>query len=254
MIVVYVNSLADTATFDAIYQNISDCTLLYNPTREEVTNILIERPNETLLCFGHGSPRGLFTHDFKGMLIDGDMAHLLIDREMIGIWCYASQFGLTYGLRGFFTYMFISNATECRSNGCGLVDERIIFEQNRLFAERVNELITTNVPMEDWVSILYEGRDLGYSFVDYNYGNLAYLDGNEERPQLLVEQANLERAESYLWGDDHYIICYTDETLNNRWECVDGFDAMQERVCELCDILGVEDEEIMVFEKNAQLL
>ena len=117
MIVVYVNSMADTSTFDAIYRNLNEDTIiLHNPSRAEVDAILIERPTETLLCFGHGSPRGLFSHDFKGMLIDDKSVPLLVNREMIGIWCYASNFGIVHNLRGFFTYMFISNHEECAFN------------------------------------------------------------------------------------------------------------------------------------------
>ena len=205
MIVVYVNSMADTATFDAIYRNLNEDTIiLHNPSRAEVESVLIERPTETLLCFGHGSPRGLFTHDFKGMLIDAESVPLLTEREMIGIWCYASNFGITHNLRGFFTYMFISNMQECVFNRCGYYEDDVIFAENRLFAERVNELIRNETPMEEWVEILYESRNADLPFVEFNYGNLSYLDGNT--PQLILEDNDdadsIRFAESYLWEDE----------------------------------------------------
>ena len=201
MIVVYVNSMADTATFDAIYRNLNEDTIiLHNPSRAEVDAILIERPTETLLCFGHGTPRGLFSHDFKDMLIDAESVPLLVNREMIGIWCYASNFGIAHNLRGFFTYMFISNHEECAFNRCGWYEDSVIFAENRLFAERVNELIRNETPIEQWVEILYESRNADLPFVEFNYRNLSYLDGNT--PQLITEDnKGIEFAESYLFED-----------------------------------------------------
>ena len=200
MIVVYVNSMEDTATFDAIYRNLNEDTIiLHNPTRAEVDAILTERPTETLLCFGHGTPRGLFSHDFSGMLIDAESVPLLVNREMIGIWCYASNFGIAHNLRGFFTYMFISNQQECAFNRCGWYANEVIFAENRLFAERINTLIRENTPLEQWVEILYESRNADLPFVEFNYGNLSYLDGNGT-PQLIVEDDDkLLFAESYMF-------------------------------------------------------
>lgn len=200
MIVVYVNSMEDTATFDAIYRNLNEDTIiLHNPSRAEVDAILTERPTETLLCFGHGSPIGLFSHDFSGMLIDAESVPLLVNREMIGIWCYASDFGIAHNLRGFFTYMFISNQQECVFNRCGWYENSVIFDENRLFAERINTLIRENTPLEQWVEILYESRNADLPFVEFNYGNLSYLDGNGT-PQLIVEDDDkLIFAESYMF-------------------------------------------------------
>ena len=47
-------------------------------------------------------------------LIDSEMVHLLRDKEIIGIWCNASNFAYKYDLKGFFTSMFISNEKECK--------------------------------------------------------------------------------------------------------------------------------------------
>lgn len=206
MIVVYVNSMEDTATFDAIYRDLNEDTIiLHNPSRAEVENLLIERPTETLLLFGHGSARGLFSHDFSGMLIDGESVPLLMNREIIGIWCYASLFGARYNLRGFFTYMFISNSQECVCNRCGYYTNNVIFEENRLFAERVNNLIREGTPLEEWVEILYENRNDELEFVNFNYGNLSYLDG-DGTPQLIVEDdEKLMQAESYMLENENFI-------------------------------------------------
>jgi hypothetical protein len=203
--------MEDTATFDAIYRNLNEDTIiLHNPSRAEVDAILTERPTETLLCFGHGSPRGLFSHDFSGMLIDAESVPLLVNREMIGIWCYASNFGVAHNLRGFFTYMFISNQQECAFNRCGWYDNSVIFAENRLFAERINTLIRENTPLEQWVEILYESRNADLPFVEFNYGNLSYLDG-DGTPQLIVEDDDkLLFAESYMF--EHQALTDDDTT------------------------------------------
>lgn len=177
MIIVYVNSKEDTSTFSPLYENIEGSTLLYNPTKEEVVKILSERPNESLLCFGHGTESGLLSEDWSETIIDSSMVDLLRDRDIIGIWCYASEFARRHNLRGFFTYMFVSNLQECVFCRLGYYDEEIIFEQNEKFARRINELINNGTPLADWVELLNEGRDQGYAFVDFNYENLCYFDG-----------------------------------------------------------------------------
>ena len=176
MIIVYVNSKEDTSTFSPLYENIEGSTLLYNPTKEEVVKILSERPNESLMCFGHGTESGLLSEDWSETIIDSSMVDLLRDRDIIGIWCYASEFAKRHNLRGFFTYMFVSNLQECVFCRLGYYDEEIIFEQNEKFARRINELINNGTPLADWVELLNEGRDEGYTFVDFNYDNLCYLE------------------------------------------------------------------------------
>ena len=96
--------------------------------------------------------------------------------------------------------MFISNQQECVFNRCGWYEDSVIFAENRLFAERVNELIRNETPLEQWVEILYESRNADLPFVEFNYGNLSYLDG--DTPQLITEDSDgIEFAESYLWED-----------------------------------------------------
>ena len=190
MIAVFVNSMADTATFAPLFKDIEGISL-YNPTREELEKVLAENPTETFMCLGHGSPRGLFSADMHGFLLDRDNVHLLKDRDVIGIWCYASDFARLNNLRGFFTYMFISNAQECSYHRCGNYYNEVVYEQNRIFAEKVRGLIAENKPMEEWADYLYESCDSSLDFVDFNYSNLAYFDGksNYVLPQTLLDES-----------------------------------------------------------------
>ena len=244
--------------------------LLYNPTREEVENVLRERPTERLMCLGHGSSRGLFSHDFKGYIIDRDTTPLLQTREMIGIWCYASDFARLNNLRGFFTYMFISNPQEANFHRCGEVSKEVVFEENRLFSQRVNNLIREDVPMEDWVERLYESANTELKFVDFNYSNLSYFDGeNNYVPQSLLDEERsaepylldeTEWEEGTLWHDyrieeeESYVICYTDNDGRNVWEEYNDYDKAIDRYNDLSAELNEENaEKIMLFNRNTEI-
>ena len=270
MIVVFVNSMEDTATFSRLYDGLEDVTLLYNPTREEVENVLRERPTERLMCLGHGSSRGLFSHDFKGYIIDRDTTPLLQTREMIGIWCYASDFARLNNLRGFFTYMFISNPQEANFHRCGEVPEEVVFEENRLFSQRVNNLIREDVPMEDWVERLYESANTELKFVDFNYSNLSYFDGeNNYVPQSLLDEERsadpclldeTEWEEGTLWHDfsieeeESNVICYIDNDGRKVWEEYNGYDKAIDRYNDLSAELNEENaEKIMLFNRNTEI-
>lgn len=50
-----------------------------------------------------------------------------------------------------------------------------------------------------------------------------------------------------------YVICYTDLKGNPKWELIYGFDEMQVRVYELCDELGCDEDDILVFDKDDEL-
>lgn len=270
MIVVFVNSMEDTNTFSRLYDGLEGVILLYNPTREEVENVLRERPTERLMCLGHGSSRGLFSHDFKGYIIDRDTTPLLQTREMIGIWCYASDFARLNNLRGFFTYMFISNPQEANFHRCGEVSKEVVFEENRLFSQRVNNLIREDVPMEDWVERLYESANTELKFVDFNYSNLSYFDGeNNYVPQSLLDEERsaepylldeTEWEEGTLWHDyrieeeESYVICYTDNDGRNVWEEYNGYDKAIDRYNDLSAELNEENaEKIMLFNRNTEI-
>ena len=259
MIAVFVNSMADTATFAPLFKDIEGISL-YNPTREELEKVLAENPTETFMCLGHGSPRGLFSADMHGFLLDKDNVHLLKGRDVIGIWCYASDFARLNNLRGFFTYMFISNAQEVFCHRFGTQTNEFVFEQNQHFASKVNELIRNETPMKDWVEILYESADrIDVDFVKFNYSNLAYFDGesNYVPPQQLLDES---WEDGTLWHnscideEESYIVCYIDNDGRNVWEEYNDYDESIDRIDELYTELNEENaEKIMLFNKNSEM-
>ena len=258
MIAVFVDSMADTATFAPLFKDIEGI-YLYNPTREELERVLIENPTETFMCLGHGTSRGLFSADMRGYLLDRDNVHLLKDRNVIGIWCYASDFARLNNLRGFFTYMFISNAQEVSFQGFGTETDEFVFEQNQQFASKVNELIRNETPMEDWVEILFNSANrIDVDFVNFNYSNLAYFDGESNYvPQQLLDES---WENGTLWHnscideEEPYIVCYIDNDGRNVWEEYNDYDEAIDRIDNLYVELNEENaEKIMLFNKNAGL-
>ena len=259
MIAVFVNSMADTATFAPLFKDIEGI-YLYNPTREELEKVLIENPTETFMCLGHGTSRGLFSADMRGYLLDRDNVHLLKDRDVIGIWCYASDFARLNNLRGFFTYMFISNSQEVSFHGFGIETDEFVFEQNQRFASKVNELIKNETPMEYWKEILFNSANrVDVDFVNYNYSNLAYFDGksNYVPPQQLLDES---WEDGTLWHnycideEESYIVCYTDNDGRNVWEEYNDYNEAIDRINDLYAELYEENaEKIMLFNKNTEL-
>ena len=180
IIVVHIDSQEDTKTLVPAYEGLEDAIILYNPEREQVVAALKEHPDYTAMFLGHGGPRGMFSKSWRGYVIDQQMVKdgLFANREVIGIWCHASTFGLEQQLRGFFTSMFISNKGEASAFGYKATDEEC-FEQNRLFATWVNELIKNGTPLKEWPDILRGKADMSIGFVNYNYKPLTYYDGTQ---------------------------------------------------------------------------
>lgn len=223
MIAVLMNTQADTDVMGCILDHLADNPdniVLVNPKRDELESVLAERPNETCLFLGHGSPNGLFRadedwttceptdddwyeqgrqlslwdeedeyldfdlyynstdhyHKYESMfIIDADNVHLLRDREVIGIWCYASEFAAKHNLRGFFTYMFVSNPTEANFLGFQGHTTEEVNEQNISFCNQINNLIREGVEPQDFIDNL--NYDDTIDFVHYNYSRMVYNYG-----------------------------------------------------------------------------
>lgn len=180
MIVIHIDSEKDTAFLSKCYEGIGDSIILYNPSKAEVNKTLTDNPNATVMMMGHGGGGGLFSKDWRGCVIDYTNAHLLKDRECIGIWCYAKNFARNYGLKGYFTSMFISNGGEAKSFGYKDVTEEDVFNEVAIFAERVNALIKAETPLTEWVNALQEQADYSKPYVEFNYSNMEYFDGTQK--------------------------------------------------------------------------
>ena len=198
MITILIDSQKDTAFLRNAYEGVVDNVVFINPTREEAENFLKEHPNERVMLMGHGGPSGLFSHDWKGYVIDHNNVHLLKDREVIGIWCWAKHFGKREGLKGFFTSMFISNHGEYRSFFPTGVNwsEQVIFDEITNFAREVASLLRSNTPLENWVNVIQSNGDYKKNFVKFNYEALEYYDGTQSTSQNEVVSASTSTSYS----------------------------------------------------------
>lgn len=174
MLIVHIISTEDTEHFSTIYQGIvndENNIILINPTVHKLKKS-IKNENGKIIFIGHGTEYGLLNHRLDGYILDSKMVNLLRGKDIIGIWCNASNFADKYDLTGFFTSMFISNSFELLNSGFKLFDDCDveIEKQNRLFSERINKLLLSDIPTSEWSknlnSLLTENE---HRFVLYNY-------------------------------------------------------------------------------------
>lgn len=180
MIVIHIDTQKDTSFLKKTYEGIDNLILLYNPSKKEINKTLEENPNEDVMMLGHGGTTGLFGYDFKdGYAIDSTNVHLLKDRNCIAIWCYAKEFGRKYGLKGYFTSMFVSNEGEAKSFRFKAKEEEV-YEEVQNFSSYVNMLIKDKTPYSEWVEALQGMVDMSKDFVNFNYSNMEYFDGTQK--------------------------------------------------------------------------
>jgi hypothetical protein len=169
MLVIHIISTEDTNDFSGIYAGL-DATILINPTASACRRAIIDE-TERIVLIGHGTECGLLNQRLDGYIIDSRMVQFLRGKDVIGIWCNASNFADRYELTGFFTSMFISNTHELIECGFQTFDncDEEIMRQNQIFASRINQLLSTNTPSRDWATILFDSLNNEERFVYYNY-------------------------------------------------------------------------------------
>lgn len=171
-----VNSRPDCQDFSGLYDRLQGTHLL-NPSKSEVKKLLTTHPERPLILSGHGDDNGLYNHLWNGYLISSKDVELLRKQQVIiGVWCYAGNFADRYGLKGFFTSMFISTENEAVELGFTATQEEIS-RASRLFANRLNNCMREQPCISEWGDILRDKAGITKGFVGYNYEALAYFDG-----------------------------------------------------------------------------
>lgn len=177
MIVIHMdNGSPDAAILYKIYKGLDNIIVSYNRSKSNIKRLLRITGNEPVMLLGHGAPQGLLNISQNGFAVGSDSVEWLRNRDVIGIFCYASEFADRYGLRGFFTSMFISNMQEAimEQRSQGATDEIISYQQE-LFCNRIRKLIDDKVPLCLWPSSLQVEADWSIPFVRFNYEALTYL-------------------------------------------------------------------------------
>jgi hypothetical protein len=148
-----------TSFLDIVYESVQDKTLVTGDvSKTDLIKMMYE--HDRVMMMGHGSPAGLFSvGKFKNCgayIIDQTMVPYLRDKlDSVYIWCNADKFVDVFGLKGFYSGMFISEVGE--ANYCGLpgMSQEIVDESNygfvNIIAKYINEnkeLIHENVKRE----------------------------------------------------------------------------------------------------------
>lgn len=178
MIIIHINDGSpDAAILSRIYEGLDGIIVSYNRSKSNIKRLLRITGNEPVMLLGHGTPRGLLNKSQNGFAVGSEMVEWLRDRDIIGIFCYASEFADKYGLRGFFTSMYISNMQEAiwEHEEQGATDE-LITQQDALFCDRIRKLIDDKTPLSEWPQILQSQADLSIPFVRFNYEAMCYFE------------------------------------------------------------------------------
>lgn len=171
---------ADTKVLTTLWKDIENVNVI-TITRESNKTIFddikraLQEEKDTVLFCGHGSSGGLWTPSYGFAFAKQDIP-LVAAKNIIGIWCHASDFSKLNGVRGFYSSMFISNSGEARMNGITGVSDDQITKSEVLFCKRVNKLLKEGKPISEWLENL-TSYNLTNPVEEFNYGGLFYNDG-----------------------------------------------------------------------------
>lgn len=186
MTVIYSNFRdIDTKYAHLIWENIPDVTIIeITPemidSYEEIVNKAISEEDDTLVLFGHGTAHGLLFPDLnRGIyLVHDENSKLIHAKNVIGLWCYASSFGIRHiELKGFYTSMYISNKQEAAENSIFNISQEIITRSQMMFLSRINELLVNKILPSQWIMNLGAKMDMENSIEVFNYQGF-YYNGN----------------------------------------------------------------------------
>lgn len=131
-----------TTFLEIVYRDIPDKTVLTRGSAREVRELI--ESHDRVMMMGHGSPKGLFAvGKFWGngpYIIDETTVSLLEKKDQnIYIWCNADRFVNEFGLKGFYTGMFISEVGEAWYCGLPYTTQDMVDESNYGFCEILME-------------------------------------------------------------------------------------------------------------------
>ena len=171
----------DTAVLRNLWNGMPDVKVVeigkFTRNARRMVNEAIAQETEMLVMCGHGTPEGLinpnFT-DYDRYLVDRHNKNLIRAKSIVGIWCHARDFAERYGVRGFWSSMFISNLMEAHYNHIYNTDAGTITHDETMFCLFTNYLIRNNVPQENWIEVLCKCVDFNDPVIRFNYSGLVY--------------------------------------------------------------------------------
>ena len=153
-----------TQFLDIVYNPIPNKTIITGGVTKDELRKLIEEHDRVMMC-GHGAPMGLFSvgqfPKTGGFIIDQSMVDILSKKDnSIFIWCNADKFVDHFGLKGFYSGMFISEVGEAYYCGLPGTKQDEVDESNYGFCELLSECIN-------------EPQDIMYEKIKTEYGKIA---------------------------------------------------------------------------------
>lgn len=166
-----------TSFLDIVYNPIENKTVITGGVSPKKLKELIES-HDRVMMMGHGSPGGLFSvgqfPGTYGFVIDSTFVDVLSKKDnSVFIWCNADKFVDHYGLKGFYSGMFISEVGEAYYCGLPGTTQDLVDESNFGFCNILAECIN-------------EEQDKTYETVMSKYGEIA-----ESNPVALYNHKRL---------------------------------------------------------------
>ena len=130
------------------------------------------KDHDRIIMLGHGTESGLIGHG--RFIINSTLVYLLRDKpESIYIWCNADVFVKKYDLKGFYTWMIISEVEEAILYCVNFKDSSEIYNSNMAFAKTIKESVDMKPgDMCVYVKTNYASDDS--SVVWFNNGNIYF--------------------------------------------------------------------------------
>jgi hypothetical protein len=173
-----------TTFLDIVYKDIPNKTVVQGGcSKMDVMNLIKE--HDRVMMMGHGSPGGLFSIGqfdncgvkYGGYIIDQSTVSLLKEKDnSVFIWCNADKFVNVFGLKGFYSGMFISEVGEALYCGLPGTQQSEVDESNYGFVNIIGKYIN-------------EDKNIIYENVMKEYGIIA-----EENPVALYNHNRLYKS------------------------------------------------------------
>jgi hypothetical protein len=155
-----------TSFLDLVYAPIENKTVIKGSISK--TELMLQiMEHDRVMMMGHGSPAGLFSinkfNNCGAYIIDQQMVPLLKEKNnSVFIWCNADKFVETFGLKGFYSGMFISEVGEATYCGLPGTEQDQIDESNYGFVNIIAKYIN------DDKDIIYENVKKEYGLIAEN--------------------------------------------------------------------------------------
>ena len=184
---------SSTSFLDIVYESVQDKTLITGGVSKGDLIKLIDE-HDRIMMMGHGSPVGLFSvgkfNNVGPYIIDQSMVPYLKQKQNnVYIWCNADKFVNVFGLKGFYSGMFISEVGEASycSKYDQTVDDLLKIKLSTVIQEEVDE---SNYGFCNIIAkYINEDKELIHENVKREYGLIA-----EENPVAFYNNNRLYKS------------------------------------------------------------